>query len=287
MSDQNPYNFLHDDQQVARGNLYPFLDVNPMMYIQPSSNQNPSAGYGPSYNSTLTECLQGSLADYHALSSAFDLSCNPLSEAVGFVPNNFSEKFRSSMTDKAVAAMEGTGRETPRTPISSVSSASSEAGVEEDSSKSNNDLPSRLCESGEQKSKKVIKGGKKREKKPKGPRFAFMTKSEVDHLEDGYRWRKYGQKAVKNSSFPRSYYRCTSQKCTVKKRVERSYQDPSIVVTTYEGQHNHHTPSALGANAAASFFDPSLLASSSSQSLLPLPQGLSLACFSQLAKPTQ
>lgn len=30
-----------------------------------------------------------------------------------------------------------------------------------------------------------------------------MTKSEIDHLEDGYRWRKYGQKAVKNSPFPR------------------------------------------------------------------------------------
>lgn len=32
-----------------------------------------------------------------------------------------------------------------------------------------------------------------------------MTKSEVDHLEDGYRWRKYGQKAVKNSPYPRYY----------------------------------------------------------------------------------
>uniref|UniRef100_A0A803LF19 WRKY domain-containing protein n=1 Tax=Chenopodium quinoa TaxID=63459 RepID=A0A803LF19_CHEQI len=61
-----------------------------------------------------------------------------------------------------------------------------------------------------------------------------MTKSEVDHLEDGYRWRKYGQKAVKNSPFPRSYYRCTSASCNVKKRVERSFTDPSIVVTTYE-----------------------------------------------------
>lgn len=45
--------------------------------------------------------------------------------------------------------------------------------------------------------------GKKKEKKEKEPRFAFMTKSEVDHLEDGYRWRKYGQKAVKNSPYPR------------------------------------------------------------------------------------
>ncbi|KAK4387246.1 WRKY transcription factor 71 [Sesamum angolense] len=77
-----------------------------------------------------------------------------------------------------------------------------------------------------------------------------MTKSEVDNLEDGYRWRKYGQKAVKNSPFPRSYYRCTSQKCNVKKRIERSFQDPSTVITTYEGQHNHHSPATLRGSAA-------------------------------------
>lgn len=85
------------------------------------------------------------------------------------------------------------------------------------------------------------KSVKKGQKRTRQPRFAFMTKSEIDHLEDGYRWRKYGQKAVKNSPFPRSYYRCTNSKCTVKKRVERSSQDPSIVITTYEGQHCHHT----------------------------------------------
>ncbi|XP_068654982.1 probable WRKY transcription factor 57 [Aristolochia californica] len=93
----------------------------------------------------------------------------------------------------------------------------------------------------DEKSAEIANDKKKGHKRLRLPRFAFMTKSEVDHLEDGYRWRKYGQKAVKNSPFPRSYYRCTNSKCSVKKRVERSYEDPSIVITTYEGQHCHHT----------------------------------------------
>ncbi|XP_047336530.1 probable WRKY transcription factor 48 [Impatiens glandulifera] len=87
-----------------------------------------------------------------------------------------------------------------------------------------------------------LKPKRKNQKKQKDPRFAFMTKSEIDHLDDGYRWRKYGQKAVKNSPYPRSYYRCTTPACGVKKRVERSSSDPSIVITTYEGTHNHPFP---------------------------------------------
>ncbi|XP_031477519.1 probable WRKY transcription factor 43 [Nymphaea colorata] len=71
------------------------------------------------------------------------------------------------------------------------------------------------------------------------PRFAFQTKSANDILDDGYRWRKYGQKTVKNSSYPRSYYRCTHHTCNVKKQVQRLSKDTSIVVTTYEGIHNH------------------------------------------------
>lgn len=49
----------------------------------------------------------------------------------------------------------------------------------------------------------------------------------------------------------RSYYRCTTQKCNVKKRVERSFQDSSIVITTYEGKHNHPIPSTLRGTVAA------------------------------------
>lgn len=46
-------------------------------------------------------------------------------------------------------------------------------------------------------------GKKKGEKKIRKPRYAFQTRSQVDILDDGYRWRKYGQKAVKNNKFPR------------------------------------------------------------------------------------
>ncbi|GLT98971.1 hypothetical protein SLE2022_164420 [Rubroshorea leprosula] len=94
----------------------------------------------------------------------------------------------------------------------------------------------------DQKSKNKLKPKKKNPKRQREPRFAFMTKSEVDHLDDGFRWRKYGQKAVKNSPYPRSYYRCTTAGCGVKKRVERSSEDTTVVVTTYEGQHTHPCP---------------------------------------------
>jgi hypothetical protein len=30
-----------------------------------------------------------------------------------------------------------------------------------------------------------------------------QTNSEVDLLDDGYRWRKYGQKVVKGNPYPR------------------------------------------------------------------------------------
>lgn len=34
-------------------------------------------------------------------------------------------------------------------------------------------------------------------------RVAFKTLTEVEILDDGYRWRKYGKKMVKNSPYPR------------------------------------------------------------------------------------
>ncbi|XP_020577590.1 probable WRKY transcription factor 12 [Phalaenopsis equestris] len=76
-------------------------------------------------------------------------------------------------------------------------------------------------------------------RKMREPRFCFQTRSDVDVLDDGYKWRKYGQKVVKNSLHPRSYYRCTHNNCRVKKRVERLSEDCRMVITTYEGRHTH------------------------------------------------
>ncbi|XP_045794317.1 probable WRKY transcription factor 49 [Trifolium pratense] len=59
--------------------------------------------------------------------------------------------------------------------------------------------------------------------------------------DDGYRWRKYGQKSIKNSPNPRSYYRCTNPRCGAKKQVERSIEDPDTLIITYEGLHLHFT----------------------------------------------
>ncbi|KAI3409678.1 WRKY domain-containing protein [Psidium guajava] len=81
-----------------------------------------------------------------------------------------------------------------------------------------------------------------REKKEVKERFAFKTKSDVEILDDGFKWRKYGKKMVKNSPNPRNYYRCSVEGCPVKKRVERDRDDPGYVITTYEGIHNHQGP---------------------------------------------
>ncbi|XP_022926825.1 probable WRKY transcription factor 28 [Cucurbita moschata] len=171
----------------------------------------------------------------------------------------FSNPFRDSgFGDSETARNFGVSNEILGTPMSSCGSlSSSDAGAEEDGSGKEKEKAMKDMEDGGESSKAAGKAKKKETE----PRFAFMTKTEIDHLEDGYRWRKYGQKAVKNSIFPRSYYRCTTPNCGVKKRVERSFQDPSIVITTYEGQHNHPIAAMLRGNlSAAAAFPPSMLA---------------------------
>ncbi|XP_044486606.1 probable WRKY transcription factor 53 [Mangifera indica] len=70
-------------------------------------------------------------------------------------------------------------------------------------------------------------------------RVSFESGLEGPH-DDGYSWRKYGQKDILGAKFPRSYYRCTyrnTQNCWATKQVQRSDEDPTIFEITYRGTH--------------------------------------------------
>ncbi|GAU37265.1 hypothetical protein TSUD_319190, partial [Trifolium subterraneum] len=85
-------------------------------------------------------------------------------------------------------------------------------------------------------------GGMKENTVEVSPRITFRTRSQLEIMDDGYKWRKYGKKSVKNSPNPRNYYKCSGERCGVKKRVERDREDSNYVLTTYEGVHSHESP---------------------------------------------
>ncbi|KAL3631595.1 hypothetical protein CASFOL_024579 [Castilleja foliolosa] len=75
---------------------------------------------------------------------------------------------------------------------------------------------------------------------------------------DLWAWRKYGQKPIKGSPFPRGYYRCSSSKgCSARKQVERSRTDPNMLVITYTCEHNHPWPTQRNALAGSTRSQPS------------------------------
>ncbi|KAF8028204.1 hypothetical protein BT93_E0952 [Corymbia citriodora subsp. variegata] len=58
--------------------------------------------------------------------------------------------------------------------------------------------------------------------------------------DDGHAWRKYGQKDILNSKFPRCYFRCThkhDQGCRATKQVQKIEDDPKMYQITYIGSH--------------------------------------------------
>ncbi|XP_074567832.1 putative WRKY transcription factor 41 [Curcuma longa] len=60
-------------------------------------------------------------------------------------------------------------------------------------------------------------------------------------VDDGYSWRKYGQKDILGAKHPRAYYRCTNrntQSCPATKQVQRSDEDPLLFNITYRGIHS-------------------------------------------------
>ncbi|KAF3590756.1 hypothetical protein DY000_02027166 [Brassica cretica] len=89
---------------------------------------------------------------------------------------------------------------------------------------------------------RITESKSKKSKKNQQKRVVEQVKEE-NLLSDAWAWRKYGQKPIKGSPYPRSYYRCSSSKgCLARKQVERNPQNPEKFTITYTNEHNHELP---------------------------------------------
>ncbi|XP_061339214.1 probable WRKY transcription factor 70 [Gastrolobium bilobum] len=80
-------------------------------------------------------------------------------------------------------------------------------------------------------------------------RKGAQTRTTLSHItDDNHSWRKYGQKEIHNSKFPRSYFRCSrkyDQGCKATKQVQLTQENPDMYHIMYIGIHTcKATPNA-------------------------------------------
>ncbi|CAJ2652291.1 unnamed protein product [Trifolium pratense] len=91
------------------------------------------------------------------------------------------------------------------------------------------------------KSSLPAKGGRGCYKRRKNEETWSIVSSTID---DNHSWRKYGQKEIMNSEFPRSYLRCKFKKdqgCLATKQVQKTQDNPDMYEITYIGIHTCNT----------------------------------------------
>ncbi|KAJ8458701.1 hypothetical protein OPV22_031627 [Ensete ventricosum] len=129
---------------------------------------------------------------------------------------------------QSTAAMGGSSyANTPDTGVDALVGGRGEAPVAPSGRRADGSLPQRSC--------------RKRKEGTVTQRVPVLRTGNMEMPpDDGYPWRKYGQKNILDSSFPRSYYRCNDKshyRCEAKKKVQKADDDPSTFEVTYCSGH--------------------------------------------------
>ncbi|XP_066362218.1 probable WRKY transcription factor 26 isoform X2 [Miscanthus floridulus] len=220
---------------------------------QVKGSENPRSYYKCTYHScSMKKKVERSLADGHITQIVYKGVHNhpkPLSTRRNSSGGAAAAEEQQAAANSLSAAAAGCGPEQSGATAENSSVTFGDDEAENASQRSDGDEPDakRWKEDGENEGSSGGAGGKP----VREPRLVVQTLSDIDILDDGFRWRKYGQKVVKGNPNPRSYYKCTTVGCPVRKHVERASHDTRAVITTYEGKHNHDVPVGRGAASRA------------------------------------